>query len=50
VAEEIIASGDIQGKVYVDCSTVHPDTSVMISRMIIEAGGEFVAGKFQLEA
>lgn len=43
---EIIASGDIKGKTIVDCSTVHPDTSVQISADIAEAGAEFVAGVF----
>ncbi|KAI0137103.1 6-phosphogluconate dehydrogenase [Xylariales sp. AK1849] len=43
VADEIVASGDIKGKVYVDCSTVHPDTSLSVSKQISEAGAEFVA-------
>ncbi|KAK9422626.1 putative 6-phosphogluconate dehydrogenase family protein [Seiridium unicorne] len=42
-AEEIIASGDIKGKVYVDCSTVHPDTSIAVSKQVAAAGGEFIA-------
>ncbi|KAI8240225.1 putative oxidoreductase YfjR [Colletotrichum sp. SAR 10_99] len=40
---EIIKSGDITGKIYVDCSTVHPDTSANVSKQITEAGGQFVA-------
>lgn len=47
-AEDIIASGDIKGKLYVDCSTVHPDTSKAVSERIIEAGGEFVSCKYSL--
>ncbi|KAL3421321.1 6-phosphogluconate dehydrogenase [Phlyctema vagabunda] len=43
-ADEIIATGDIKGKIYVDCSTVHPDTSVKIAEKITAAGGQFVAG------
>ncbi|KAK1540862.1 6-phosphogluconate dehydrogenase [Colletotrichum paranaense] len=43
---EIIKSGDIKNKIYVDCSTVHPDTSAAVSKQITEAGGQFVAGKF----
>ncbi|KAI1455416.1 6-phosphogluconate dehydrogenase [Annulohypoxylon moriforme] len=43
VADEIVSSGDISKKVYVDCSTVHPDTSVAVSKKISEAGGEFVS-------
>ncbi|KAK7445026.1 hypothetical protein CaCOL14_001757 [Colletotrichum acutatum] len=42
-ANEIIKSGDIKNKIYVDCSTVHPDTSAAISKQITEAGGQFVA-------
>ncbi|KPM41830.1 hypothetical protein AK830_g4730 [Neonectria ditissima] len=42
-ARDIIASGSLKGKVYVDCSTVHPDTSKAIAGQIAEAGGEFVA-------
>ncbi|KAG9233286.1 6-phosphogluconate dehydrogenase [Amylocarpus encephaloides] len=41
--EKIIASGRIEGKIYVDCSTVHPDTSIKIAKQISEAGGQFVA-------
>lgn len=44
-ASEIIASGSIKGKIYVDCSTVHPDTSVAVAKQVTEAGGEFVACK-----
>ncbi|KAI0896216.1 6-phosphogluconate dehydrogenase [Annulohypoxylon nitens] len=43
VADEIVSSGNISKKVYVDCSTVHPETSVAVSKKISEAGGEFVA-------
>ncbi|WQF78933.1 Putative 6-phosphogluconate dehydrogenase, NADP-binding, 6-phosphogluconate dehydrogenase, domain 2 [Colletotrichum destructivum] len=46
-ANEIIKSGDITNKIYVDCSTVHPDTSAAISKQITEAGGQFVAGECQ---
>ncbi|KAI5926919.1 6-phosphogluconate dehydrogenase [Camillea tinctor] len=42
-ANEIIKSGDINGKIYVDCSTVHPETSVAVSKVIAQAGAEFVA-------
>lgn len=42
---EIIKSGDITNKIYVDCSTVHPETSAAVSKQITEAGGQFVAGK-----
>ncbi|TVY36001.1 Glyoxylate/succinic semialdehyde reductase 2-like protein [Lachnellula occidentalis] len=42
-AKEVIASGDLKGKIYVDCSTVHPDTSVKVAKLVSDAGGEFVA-------
>lgn len=32
-----------QGKLYVDCSTIHPDTSNKIGKLIKEAGSDFVA-------
>ena len=42
VSSEIIQS-DIRGKVIVDCSTVHPDTTNQEARTIEAHGGEFVA-------
>lgn len=43
IADELVASGTMEGKVYVDCSTVHPDTSSAVSKLIAAAGGQFVA-------
>jgi 3-hydroxyisobutyrate dehydrogenase-like beta-hydroxyacid dehydrogenase len=43
---EIIASGDIAGKVVVDTSTVHPDSSVAASKRLAEKNALFVAGRF----
>jgi 3-hydroxyisobutyrate dehydrogenase-like beta-hydroxyacid dehydrogenase len=34
---------NVKGKLFVDCSTVHPDTTNGLAKKIIEAGGEFVA-------
>lgn len=34
---------DVKGKLFVDCSTVHPDTTQALEKKISEAGGEFVA-------
>lgn len=34
----------IKGKLIVDCSTIHPDTTTKIAEQIQQAGGEFVAG------
>jgi 3-hydroxyisobutyrate dehydrogenase-like beta-hydroxyacid dehydrogenase len=36
-------SGSVKGKLFVDCSTVHPDTSEGLARKITAAGAEFVA-------
>lgn len=44
MADDIVASGSVSGKVYVDCSTVHPDTSIAVAKKISDAGAEFVAG------
>jgi len=34
---------DVKGKLFVDCSTVHPDTTNTLSKTIHDAGAEFVA-------
>lgn len=34
---------DTKGKLFVDCSTVHPDTTDKLAKMINGAGAEFVA-------
>lgn len=47
--KDIIASGNLKGKIYVDCSTVHPDTSQAVAREITEAGGQFVSGMCPFE-
>jgi 3-hydroxyisobutyrate dehydrogenase-like beta-hydroxyacid dehydrogenase len=33
---------DVSGKLFVDCSTIHPDTSESIAKDIIAKGGQFV--------
>lgn len=35
--------GDVKGKLFVDCSTVHPQTTEGLAKKITEAGAEFVA-------
>lgn len=35
--------GDVKGKLFVDCSTVHPETTEGLAKKITEAGAEFVA-------
>lgn len=43
---EIVSSGEIRGKIIVDTSTVHPDTSVAMSKKLSKSGASFVAGEF----
>ena len=35
--------GDVKGKLFVDCSTIHPDTTNMIARDIEAQSARFVA-------
>lgn len=41
VAEALKVS--VKGKLIVDCSTIHPDTTEKLAKLVVEAGGEFVA-------
>lgn len=36
--------GDVNGKLFVDCSTIHPETSEGLAKRLSAAGAEFVAG------
>src|SRR2546423_15488747 len=40
---EKILKGNVKGKLIVDCSTVHPDTTAMTAQAIEAHGGKFVA-------
>jgi 3-hydroxyisobutyrate dehydrogenase-like beta-hydroxyacid dehydrogenase len=40
---EKIPKGDVKGKLIIDCSTVHPDTTSMTAKAIEARGGKFVA-------
>jgi len=40
---ETILKGDVKGKLIVDCSTVHPDTTAMTAKAVEAHGGSFVA-------
>lgn len=35
--------GDVEGKLFVDCSTVHPDTTRALAETVTSKGAEFVA-------
>jgi len=43
--------GDIKGKLFVDCSTVHPDTATKLEDMVTAKGASMVAspGSFALD-
>jgi 3-hydroxyisobutyrate dehydrogenase-like beta-hydroxyacid dehydrogenase len=40
---ETALKGNVKGKLFVDCSTVHPDTTNALAKAIHENGAEFVA-------
>jgi len=40
---ETAVKGDVKGKLFVDCSTVHPDTTNMLAKTIEGKGAQFVA-------
>ncbi|KAL6703852.1 hypothetical protein ACN47E_008986 [Coniothyrium glycines] len=42
-AVDIILQEDVKGKLIVDCSTVHPDTSNALEKRVTSAGAEFVS-------
>ncbi|KAK8042667.1 hypothetical protein PG994_013150 [Apiospora phragmitis] len=39
----ILKSGDLQGKLFVETSTIHPDTTERLAKSLTDAGAEFVA-------
>ena len=41
--DEILKSGDITGKLVVECSTIHPSTTSRLAQAITDRGAEFVA-------
>ncbi|KAI3399698.1 hypothetical protein diail_6047 [Diaporthe ilicicola] len=40
---DAIVKADVKGKVVVDCSTIHPDTTEAVAKTITSKGAEFVA-------
>ncbi|KAH6856609.1 NAD binding domain of 6-phosphogluconate dehydrogenase-domain-containing protein [Chaetomium sp. MPI-CAGE-AT-0009] len=43
VAADILQSVDVKGKLFVECSTIHPDTTVRVAKLFQDRGAEFVA-------
>ncbi|KAI1116838.1 NAD binding domain of 6-phosphogluconate dehydrogenase-domain-containing protein [Nemania sp. NC0429] len=39
----ILESGDVKGKLIVECSTIHPDTTKQVAEDVLAKGAEFVA-------
>jgi 3-hydroxyisobutyrate dehydrogenase-like beta-hydroxyacid dehydrogenase len=39
----ILGQPEIKGKLIVDCSTIHPDTTKQVAQDVLAAGAEFVA-------
>ncbi|KAI1377544.1 6-phosphogluconate dehydrogenase 2 [Hypoxylon crocopeplum] len=38
-----LLKGDVAGKLFVECSTIHPDTTEQIAKLVTDKGAEFVA-------
>ena len=43
IVDEATQSGSVSGKLFVDCSTILPDTSNALEEQIVKAGAHFVA-------
>lgn len=43
VADEILKAGDVKGKLIVECSTIHPETTARVAKTFQDRGAEFVA-------
>jgi len=41
--DSALSSGSVKGKLFVDCSTVHPDTTEALSKKVLAADATFVA-------
>jgi 3-hydroxyisobutyrate dehydrogenase-like beta-hydroxyacid dehydrogenase len=42
-AIESISQSDLKGKLVVDCSTIHPDTTELVAKAVVGKGADFVA-------
>lgn len=40
---EDLLKGDVAGKLFVDCSTIHPDTTDQVAKSVTDKGAQFVA-------
>ncbi|CAG9987730.1 unnamed protein product [Clonostachys byssicola] len=41
--ESIVNGGNTKGKLFVDCSTLHPDSTDKVGKMMVDSGAEFVS-------
>jgi 3-hydroxyisobutyrate dehydrogenase-like beta-hydroxyacid dehydrogenase len=39
----VLLKEDVRGKLFVDCSTIHPDTTEAVAKAVLDHGAEFVA-------
>ncbi|KAI0132369.1 6-phosphogluconate dehydrogenase 2 [Xylariales sp. AK1849] len=39
----LLKAGDLEGKLFVECSTIHPDSTEKTAKAVLDAGAEFVA-------
>lgn len=44
VFDEIL-KGDVKNKLFIDCATVHPDTSFANKLRVVDAGARYIASK-----
>jgi len=42
-ADEILKAGDVTGKLIIECSTLHPDTTTRLAKRFADHGAQFVA-------
>ncbi|KAI1386288.1 6-phosphogluconate dehydrogenase 2 [Hypoxylon trugodes] len=38
-----VAKGDVTGKLFVECSTIYPETTEKVAKLVVDKGAEFVA-------
>lgn len=41
--DAFLSSGSVKGKLFIECSTIHPDTTERLAKKVTEAGAEFIA-------
>lgn len=39
----IVKSEHVKGRTFIECSTIHPDTTEIVAKLVTDAGAEFVS-------